>query len=323
MLLVDDASTDDSVAMARRTLPDLRVVELPVNRGPGGARNAGLAALDADRVLFVDNDVHVGDRVIPLLGEALEAAPDAVLAMPRVVTAAAPDHIEYEGGDAHVSGLQVLRNAGRSVAAAPAPAPHATGSLVSCCCMFDRSRWRGGALFDERLRIYFEDHEAGLRARLLGHELLAVPAATCLHGPGTPGMSIRAVGAHTTTRIHNTILNRWQIVLKLYQGRTLLLMAPSFLLFELFQAGGCLALGWSGHWVRAARDLVRLLPDLARRRRAVQRVRSVSDRALLVAGPHPFRAELSGRPGATWLAGLLDRLTALNWAVTRRLSGRG
>jgi hypothetical protein len=265
----------------------------------------------------------VGDRVIPLLGEALDAAPRAVLAMPRVVTAAAPDHIEYEGGEAHVSGLQVLRKAGRSVATTPPSPPVKTGSLVSCCFLFDRSRWRGGALFDERVRIYFEDHEAGLRAALLGHELVAVPAATCLHGPGTPGISIRAVGGHTATRIRNTILNRWQVVLKLYQGRTLLLMAPSFLLFELFQAGGCLALGWFGHWIRAAHELVRLLPDLARRRRALQRARSVPDRAVLVAGPHPFRAELSERPGATWLAGLLDRLTALNWAVTRRLSGRG
>ena len=41
---VDDASTDDSVAVARKALGDACFVALPLNRGPGLARNAGLAA---------------------------------------------------------------------------------------------------------------------------------------------------------------------------------------------------------------------------------------------------------------------------------------
>jgi GT2 family glycosyltransferase len=322
VVLVDDASTDDSVAVMERLVPEARIVRLTENSGPGAARNAGLRATRAARVLFMDNDVLPGIELAATLCAALDAAPTAVMAVPRVVSLEDPDRIEYEGGDAHVSGLMTLRTAGGSASSAPAGDVAAIGTLVTCCFLLDRGRWGQEGLFDERLRIYFEDHELGLRARMRGLDLLAVPAAVCQHGDGTPGLSIRATGRHTPERVRNTILNRWQVILKLYEGRTLMLMAPYLALFELYQLAGCMVLGWGGHWWGAARELLRRSADIRMRRRAFQATRVRGDALVLSAGPHPFNPALAHRAPVRLLQATLDVAASLNWALVRGLGRR-
>lgn len=320
VVLVDDASTDDSVAIMEGLLPQAQIVRLTENSGPGAARNAGLRATRATRVLFMDNDVLPGTELVPTLCGALDAQPAAVMAVPRVVSLEDPDRIEYEGGDAHVSGLMTLRTAGALVSRTPAAGDVAAiGSLVTCCFLLDRARWGQDDLFDERLRIYFEDHELGLRARMRGLDLLAVPAAVCQHGSGTPDVSIRATGRHVPERVRNTILNRWQVILKLYEGRTLMLMAPYLALFELYQLAGCMVLGWGRHWWEAARELLRRSADIRMRRRAFQATRVRGDTLVLSAGPHPFNPALARRAPVRLLQATLDVAASLNWALVRRL----
>lgn len=318
VVLVDDASTDESVEVAGSIMPEARIIRLSRNSGPGAARNAGANALGATRVLFVDNDVVLNPEVLPLLEVALDAFPAAAMALPRVVSASNPEHVEYEGGDAHVSGLISLRT---PESEDPVSETGLVGSLITCCFLLDRARWGSDPLFDERLRIYLEDHELGLRARMQGKDLIAVPEAVCLHGPGTPGLSIRDTGHHTPTRIRNTILNRWQVILKLYQRRTLILLAPYLTLFELYQLAGCLVLGWGREWWSAARELTRRRGELGDRRRAFQATRRRGDASVLVAGPHPFNPALSRRLPVRLFHGLLDFVAAANWGLVRGLPG--
>lgn len=318
IVLVDDRSTDDSVKVAKRVWPELRLVRRDRNGGPGATRNSGAAVLKGRRILFLDNDVFPEPGCVERLGRALDDDPSAVLAMPRVVYVDEPERIQFEGADAHPSGLQTLRRAEETVERAESDAVRPVSSLVSACFLLDRDRWGDQPLFDPRFHMYFEDHELGLRASLRGLRLLAVPGAVCQHGEGTPGLSIRATGRAEPARVQNTILNRWQVLLKLYQVRTLILLSPSLLIFELFQLAGSIPIGWLPHWLRAARALVRMAADLARRRRRFQRLRVVPDAAVLRPGPHPFNLSLAQRRPVRALRGVLDRIGVANWALARR-----
>lgn len=63
-ICVDDCSPDDSAGVIREIIardPRVRLVELPRNRGPGGARNAGIRAARGAYVLFLDAD----DALLP------------------------------------------------------------------------------------------------------------------------------------------------------------------------------------------------------------------------------------------------------------------
>jgi GT2 family glycosyltransferase len=320
IVFVDDASGDDSVSVARKLLPEARIVALGENRGPGAARNAGLASLRSDRILFLDNDVELDPDALEELTRALDAHARAVMAMPRIVSADAPGRIEYEGGEAHFSGLLALRSAGDE-GGAPAQAPRRVGSLISCCFLFDRARWRDGPPFDEAIPMYLDDHELGVRARMLGFELLAVPQALGRHGRGTPGISIRATGGYTSRRIIGTIHNRWYVLLKLYQTRTLVLLTPYLVLFEVVQLAGAVALGWGRPWLAALRRFVSAIPHTLEVRARYRGLRRLPDGAVLTGGPHPFNLALRSRRAVRLGLSLLDSVGAANWALARKLVG--
>src|SRR5690606_5489055 len=121
------------------------------------------------------------------LSNALDANPGAVIAMPRVLYRHSPDVIQYDGAESHYLGMMSLRNADTPIDSAPREITH-IDSLVSACFMVDRGRWKGNrregnrSLFDDSFFIYHEDHDLGLRTRLSGGEILAVPDAHCFHG---------------------------------------------------------------------------------------------------------------------------------------------
>jgi glycosyltransferase involved in cell wall biosynthesis len=57
LILVDDGSTDDSVAVAKSFAdPRIRIIELDTNRGGNAARNAGVRAATAPLIAFLDSD---------------------------------------------------------------------------------------------------------------------------------------------------------------------------------------------------------------------------------------------------------------------------
>ena len=92
IILVDNASTDGSVELVRAQYPDVQVIQLPANEGPGPAREAAFRAANTPLVGFVDNDVTPAPDCFARLAAALEAADRAALAMPRVVHAETRHH---------------------------------------------------------------------------------------------------------------------------------------------------------------------------------------------------------------------------------------
>lgn len=75
IVVVDDRSTDRTVEIAQSFSPDLvRVIALSVNRGPGGARNAGLEAARGRWIAVLDSDDTVSpDRLARMIARAESA----------------------------------------------------------------------------------------------------------------------------------------------------------------------------------------------------------------------------------------------------------
>lgn len=317
-LLIDSASTDGSVAMVHRDFPELTVVELGENRGPGRARNVGYRRSSNDVILFIDNDVTLTSTCPQLLAESLGHQSGALAAMPMVLYEDEPSQIQFDGAVPHFLGLARLEHPDLPVESV-LPGVREIDSLITACFMMDKRKWSDDKPFDEEFFLYLEDHEFGLRARLLGHRILAVPQARCLHREGTAGVSLRATGRYSSLRVFEMMRNRWQILLKLYQARTLIILSPAFVLFELFQLAGMLKKGWLPTWWKASSWVVSHLPDIMRRRREFQRMRRLPDRQVLHGGPIPFTRQLFEgkleRLGGT----LLDATTARYWSLTRHL----
>ena len=78
VLVCDNGSTDGTVALAQRwregALPQLRVVDASVRRGPGAARNVGAASALSPRLVFCDADDVVADDWLLQMYTALDTA---------------------------------------------------------------------------------------------------------------------------------------------------------------------------------------------------------------------------------------------------------
>lgn len=78
-IVVDDASTDETILTAKRF--PVRIIELQKNRGPAHARNCGAEAARGDIVYFIDADVLVYPDTLLKLAETFATQPqiDAII----------------------------------------------------------------------------------------------------------------------------------------------------------------------------------------------------------------------------------------------------
>jgi glycosyltransferase involved in cell wall biosynthesis len=75
VILVDGHSTDDTIEVARRIRPDVKVVQ-QTRRGKGNALACGFAALTGDMVVLLDADGSADPAEIPAFVAALETGAD-------------------------------------------------------------------------------------------------------------------------------------------------------------------------------------------------------------------------------------------------------
>ena len=159
IIVVDDASTDESAAVAARLA--VRLVRLPANVGPAAARNCGARHARSDILLFVDSDVIVApgvlDHVTTLLGNRPDVAAvfgsyDATPAEAGIVSRYKNllHHFVHQNGKAQASTFWAGCGAIRR-------------SLLDELGGFDQERFR---------RPSIEDIELGYRLRRAGHRIL-------------------------------------------------------------------------------------------------------------------------------------------------------
>ncbi len=317
IVVIDSGSTDGSVADAESEFPGIRFIRMDENCGPAAARNVGFSSTNHNRVLFLDNDVEPNADCGVRLSDALGLSPNAAVAMATVLYADRPDVAQFTGASAHFIGL--LSVDGNKPVSSIEGEPNAPiGSIVSSAFMVDRSRWPDNILFNDMLFIYLEDHEFGLRARALGREIIVVRSAFAAHGRGTPGLSLRREGIHAAARVEHTIRNRWVILLELYQLRTLLLLSPALIAFEIVQAVGAFLRGWGGAWIAAVEWLIRNSGSVRAHRQRIQGMRRVPDRDLLSGGPLPLTPQVAKGPLGRSVRAVLEVWAAAWWRVAER-----
>lgn len=291
IILIDNASKDRSLEIVKNLSSSVKVIELNKNVGIAAGKNVGFKAAVCDRILFVDNDVSLNPECPDLLIQTLNDNPRAVIAMPRVLYAHDSNTIQYDGADIHFIGLMTLHNQNKTQDLSAKA--RKIGAVIGACFLIDHGKLGKGDPFDDTFFYAFDDLYFSVRTRSLGHEIFSVPSACCYHKEGTKGLSLRATGHYSSMRVYYTIRNRWQILLKTYQLRTLLTLSPMFFIYEMFQFVGVIKKRWFGEWFKAVTWILFHFTDIMRDRRIFQKSRTTPDREILQGGPIPFTHELT------------------------------
>nr|WP_227606892.1 glycosyltransferase family 2 protein [Hymenobacter translucens] len=97
IVVVDNASTDDSVAVLARDFPTVQVLQHPENLGFCEGYNQALRQVEARYYVLLNSDVAVTPGWLPPLRARLEARPAIAACQPKLRSYAEPTYFEYAG----------------------------------------------------------------------------------------------------------------------------------------------------------------------------------------------------------------------------------
>ncbi len=210
VIVVDNASVDDTIAVARGALPSVRVLPLPTNRGYAAAINAGIAAgVPGADVLVLNPDVCVRPGAISALRRAghhrvgvtvprlLEADGTVARSIRREPTATTAWAEAILGG-----GLAARLGVGETVTAPTQYDRRHTVDWASGAVMFITAACLAAVgPFDESFFLYSEETDFMLRARDAGFRVDFVPDAVVVHRGGDLGTSAELWSRRTVNRV--------------------------------------------------------------------------------------------------------------------------
>ncbi len=209
IVVVDNASTDDSVAMVESDFPACRLLALPENVGFGAANNRAAAAAGGDQLLLLNSDAWLDDGALPRLSAALDADPRLGLAAPELRYPDGRRQFAWAPATGVVGeAVQMQRNRFESRAWAHRVPPRwlrpvlGPGWFSAACILVRRAAFEAIGGFDEGFFLYFEDVDFSLRLRRAGWSLASVPGAVAHHVKGGSRPSGRGELEYRRAQLH-------------------------------------------------------------------------------------------------------------------------
>lgn len=182
VLLVDNGSTDGSVAKVREAYPQVEVIDNGANLGFAAGNNRGMEralADGADHVMLLNNDTVVEPGFVEPLLDAAERTDGVGFASPTIMYADDPEKVWFAGSEVDWRTGWVTH---AQLTAAPATSVIAsTPTVTGCCLLAPRGVWESVGLLDERFFLIWEDADWSMRARRAGHVGIVVGEARIRH----------------------------------------------------------------------------------------------------------------------------------------------
>jgi GT2 family glycosyltransferase len=178
VVVVDNASTDGTVAAVQEKHPAVRLIVLPTNVGFAAGVNAGIVASGSELVVLLNNDTEVEPGWLSALVDAFDRHPEVGMCASKVLLFHDRTRLDSAGDQLGLFPSQIGHGALDS------PRFDQEREILSACAAaaaYRRSVFDTVGLFDERFFAYVEDVDLGVRAQLAGFRCLFVPGARVYH----------------------------------------------------------------------------------------------------------------------------------------------
>lgn len=219
VVVVDNGSTDDSVAAVREAFPSVTLLETGANLGYAGGNNAGIRwALERgfDGVLVLNNDTVVDKDLLHAFAAAQQRFPEAGVFGAKICYYAQPEVLWFAGGEWRPHMLE-FGHVGKDLRdSAEYSEPRAFDYMTGCALYASAEVFRRVGLFAEEFFLTFEETDWCYRARKLGFAPTYIPDARLWHKVSVSfGGESSALAAYFMTR------NRLHFVRRHMPTRTL------------------------------------------------------------------------------------------------------
>ena len=186
VILIDNASADDSLEGVSSAFPNVEIIRQTVNLGFAEGNNLAVeAADDCEWIAFLNPDAFAEADWIEQLSLASRKHPEFSFFGSRMSMDKNPGILDGTGDSYHVSGLAWRRDHGVE----EVKTPRSSGEIFAPCAasaMIRRKDFLELGGFDKRFFCYFEDVDLAFRLRLKGGRCYFVSSAKVSHlGSGT------------------------------------------------------------------------------------------------------------------------------------------
>ena len=187
VVVADNGSTDDSLAWAEKTFPQVRLVRLSKNYGFAGGYNLAVKELEYPYVVLLNSDVETPEGWLPPLLDFCESRTDVGACQPKLLSYRNKKAFEYagaSGGFLDKYGYPYCR--GRIFSTVendegqydtPAEIFWATGA----CLFIRREVYLKAGGFDENFFAHMEEIDLCWRVKLAGYKIMTVPDSKVYH----------------------------------------------------------------------------------------------------------------------------------------------
>jgi glycosyltransferase involved in cell wall biosynthesis len=176
VVVVDGASSDDSLEILAAHPLAPRVVRLDENLGFGAASNRGIAAVDADFVALVNTDVVLAPEWLERAMAALDRHPEAAAVATKMVALDDPGRLDDTGDFLGRDGAAIQRGK-RTRDTGRWDAPEEVWGACAGAALYRRAAVLDVGGFDERFFMYLEDVDLSLTQWVARNTLLLVAKA--------------------------------------------------------------------------------------------------------------------------------------------------
>jgi len=263
IVMVDNASTDDSVEYVKKTFPKVKIINSPSNRGFGAAVNLAINATKSDYIIFLNNDVSFKKNFLSELAKTLEPN-DVGGVSPKILLYDRPNIINYAGGIVNYLGYtwpKYAKNKDRKLQIEETP----FGGIL----MFKREILKKIGVFDELFFLYHEDSDLCWRIRLAGYKILFNPNAVMYH---------KYDFKRNNKKMMFLEKNRLLLITKNYSTRTLIILFPIIIFSEVASIGYSLINGWVLDKLKSYIHMLQNLPEIIRKRKRIKDFRKIPDK---------------------------------------------
>jgi GT2 family glycosyltransferase len=273
VIVVDNASTDGSCDTMDAQL-DITVIHSQKNIGFAAGNNLALTECHSPFAALLNPDAFPEPDWLERLFSAVKKYPEYAMYGSRQVSAENSALLDGDGDSYYVSGM-VWRQ-GHMQPVPDRVSPWEVFSPCAAAAFYRTEAVRSAGGFDPDFFCYLEDVDLGFRLRLMGHRCLQVPTAIVHHmGSATTGGQhgdFATYHGHRNlvwTYFKNMPVPLFWIFLPLHLGANLISLVIGTLR------------GQGAVMLRAKRDALSGLPEILRKRRIIQKNRTVTASEIL------------------------------------------
>ena len=264
VVVVDNASEDDSLTYLSQRWPEVRVISTgPRNVGVTAALNLAVRSADSEYVALLNNDIELTPTWVAELVATLERHPEAASAACKLMRYRERDVLDGAGNVFTPSATgwqrgQGQRDEGQFDVEEEVFAPTAGAALYRATALRDVGP------FDESFVAYIEDTDWGLRAQLAGQRCWYAPRAVAYHmGSQTTGGNLNPVYYELSQR------NTFGLLIKDVPARFIARHAHRILIHHVTSLAYGIRGGMLRPYLRALRGAVRMAPAWHAERRRI------------------------------------------------------